>query len=286
MSNNVKTWAHSLFAAAIGGAASSLGSIFVAPETFNFSHAGLIKILQVALFGAVVPVLMLLKQSPLPPLDETDPGQKPTDNGQTKKLGVLMLCALLLPASIPMVGCTPVQVNQAVNQISAYLPTVLSLLNEAITIYNAVSVKQTNPEAARALADIQTTLASLQRPLNDYLSATSSSSKSTAWANVEALVDTAVKDADTLLAAAHVKDPQTAATGTIIIGSLDAAIHVLDAFVIGAQTKAQVQAKLARRTVKISALDQAWTPQAKEVIAKGVNAPYPVVLQQAESLGF
>jgi hypothetical protein len=63
-----KTWVYSILSAAIGGAANSLGGFIVAPSVFNFTHAGLLKLGELALFGAAVPVLALLKQSPLPPL--------------------------------------------------------------------------------------------------------------------------------------------------------------------------------------------------------------------------
>ncbi len=64
---NWRTWLYSLLSAGIGGAANSLGGVIVAPSVFNFTHEGLIKIGQLALFGFAVPVLALLKQSPLPP---------------------------------------------------------------------------------------------------------------------------------------------------------------------------------------------------------------------------
>jgi len=64
---NWRTWLYSLLSAGIGGAANSLGGVIVAPSVFNFSHEGLVKIGQLALFGFAVPVLALLKQSPLPP---------------------------------------------------------------------------------------------------------------------------------------------------------------------------------------------------------------------------
>jgi hypothetical protein len=64
--NSWRTWLHSLIAAAIGGAASSLSAAIVAPSIFNFTHHGMVKMGQLALFGAAPPVLALLKQSPLP----------------------------------------------------------------------------------------------------------------------------------------------------------------------------------------------------------------------------
>lgn len=68
---NWKAWIYSLLSAGIGGAANSLGGVIVAPSVFNFTHAGMAKIGELALFGFVVPVLTLLKASPLPPIQTT-----------------------------------------------------------------------------------------------------------------------------------------------------------------------------------------------------------------------
>jgi hypothetical protein len=57
---NWKPWLHSLVAAAIGGAATSLGAALV---TSNYSWQ---QAWHMALVGAAIPVLALLKQSPLP----------------------------------------------------------------------------------------------------------------------------------------------------------------------------------------------------------------------------
>jgi hypothetical protein len=68
---NWKPWLYSIFSAGIGGAATSLGGVIVAPSVFNFSPAGLAKIGELALFGFVVPVLALLQKSPLPAIQTT-----------------------------------------------------------------------------------------------------------------------------------------------------------------------------------------------------------------------
>jgi len=58
-------------AAGIGGAANaSLGALAM-PDTFNFSHSGLINLAKISLIGALVPVLTLLKNSPLPAISTT-----------------------------------------------------------------------------------------------------------------------------------------------------------------------------------------------------------------------
>jgi len=61
-----KAWLYALVAAAIGGAASSLLSALAMPDAFNMTHDGLVHIAKAAMIGAAVPVLTLLKQSPLP----------------------------------------------------------------------------------------------------------------------------------------------------------------------------------------------------------------------------
>lgn len=61
----VKTWLHSLVAAAIGGGANAITVVIVDPVNFNFSN-GLGKVLSVAAVSALVSVALFLKQSPLP----------------------------------------------------------------------------------------------------------------------------------------------------------------------------------------------------------------------------
>lgn len=66
ISTTSKVWLHSIAAAAIGGSAAALGAVITAPDSFSWNTAGAVKLAQIAVIGAVVPVLALLKQSPLP----------------------------------------------------------------------------------------------------------------------------------------------------------------------------------------------------------------------------
>ena len=68
---NWRTWLQSLLAAAIGGASNATLGAVAMPDTFNFSHQGLLNLGKIAVVGAVVPVLTLLKQSPLPGVETT-----------------------------------------------------------------------------------------------------------------------------------------------------------------------------------------------------------------------
>ena len=80
VSTNVKAWLHSIMAAAIGGASNAALGALAMPDTFNFSHAGLINLGKIALVGALVPVLTLLKQSPLPSANTQQPAGPAKDS--------------------------------------------------------------------------------------------------------------------------------------------------------------------------------------------------------------
>jgi hypothetical protein len=216
-----------------------------------------------------------------------DPGAN--SSGAQAKLGALLLAGLAGMASWPISGCSAASVNKVVSEIDAYLPTAVSLLNEAITIYSAVGTSNANTSTANvtaALTTVETDLTKLEKPLADYLAATSSSSKTTAWTNIQALVDTSVNDADTLLSVAKVNDPNSKQTGTLIIASLDAAVHTIDAFVTTAQTNSEVKAKLAKRQMKIAAVERSWSQADRRQAANASGVPYTTLLHQAERMGF
>ena len=66
--NTVVKWLYGLVAACIGAAASGITVAIVAPESFNFSHAGLQKLAAVCGVNALLAAGAYLKQSPLPAL--------------------------------------------------------------------------------------------------------------------------------------------------------------------------------------------------------------------------
>lgn len=69
--NSWKAWLYSLVAAGIGGASSAGLSALAMPDVFNFTHSGWIHLAKSAMIGALIPVLTLLKSSPLPPIQTT-----------------------------------------------------------------------------------------------------------------------------------------------------------------------------------------------------------------------
>jgi hypothetical protein len=68
---NWKPWLYSLISACIGAAASGVTSMVVAPESFNMTHTGLIKLCEMCVANAILAAALYLKQSPLPGLQTT-----------------------------------------------------------------------------------------------------------------------------------------------------------------------------------------------------------------------
>ena len=62
---NWRLWLQGLGAAAVGGAATSISTMAIAPESFNFGP-GMKKVGMVAFVGALISVSAYLKQSPVP----------------------------------------------------------------------------------------------------------------------------------------------------------------------------------------------------------------------------
>jgi hypothetical protein len=62
---NWKFWFKNLISAAIGGAATAISTMIVAPDQFNLQE-GLNKLITVSVVSAIVSVANYLKSSPLP----------------------------------------------------------------------------------------------------------------------------------------------------------------------------------------------------------------------------
>jgi hypothetical protein len=64
---NWKGWLYTLVSYFIGGASSALAAALALPQDVNWTAAGLTNAWHVAFMGGLVPALIYLKQSPLPP---------------------------------------------------------------------------------------------------------------------------------------------------------------------------------------------------------------------------
>lgn len=61
-------WKHGLISATILGVAHSIPAYVVAPEVFNFSKAGIVKLVSIILASGILGACTYLIKSPLPPL--------------------------------------------------------------------------------------------------------------------------------------------------------------------------------------------------------------------------
>ena len=250
---NLKVWLHSLIAAAIGGGASALSAALVSPDTFNLSPAGLKHLGLVALFGVAVPVLALLKQSPIPGASSTA-ASSPAPSAQTAKLGALALCCLMLCTF--MTGCTAQQTQTTqtvISDISAYLPTVLSLVG-AFAPLEVTAVSNAEAQIKTDLSELQTLVATVNP-------------SATTWANVQAIVNELVSDgAAATNDALAIKDPTTQKEVLASLAAVTAAIAIIDSYVTSGQTQAQVKAKLATRITVLKTESRTWTPAQRDAV--------------------
>jgi hypothetical protein len=236
------------------------------------------------LIGAAIYLITLYKPNILQPPVTLDTVHKST---AAPKAAALLVVAALSVGMLTTSGCTASEVNSVVTKISSYTPTVISLVSEALTIYEAVGVSTTDTTSVSAsLTTINTDLAQLKTLASDYLAASSKASKNTAWSNIEALVDTLTSDADTVLTTASIKNSDSRAAGVGVLASLDAAIHILDGYVSSAQSTSTVNAKLARRTIKLRQVSALWCEQDRQQVAIAVGIPYDAALRYADAHGF
>jgi hypothetical protein len=111
MTQNTRLWLHGLGAAFIGGGATSLSTVLVAPDRFNMtSLSGFEHLLTVAIVAGIVSAAGYLKQSPLPSLQIEQKTTEKADSTVTEttvKAGTLVaLIAALFLGSISLAGCS------------------------------------------------------------------------------------------------------------------------------------------------------------------------------------
>lgn len=61
----ILVWIYGLLGACFNGGINSIGVLFIAPESFNFSNAGLKKLCELFAVGAIVGAYLYCKQSPV-----------------------------------------------------------------------------------------------------------------------------------------------------------------------------------------------------------------------------
>lgn len=159
--------------------------------------------------------------------------------------------------SVCAMGCSQADAVKAASTIHSYLPVVMGLAGDAVAVAEAI-----DPVAAPALqslsARVQTDLQELESVSGAYAAAPSAD----VWAKLAASVDALVNDADQgLLAALAIKDPESQAKAKAALSAVDAAVHVLDGYLLGARSPAQAQSAAAQRTVKLQSVARCWSRQ-------------------------
>lgn len=164
----MKAWIHSIVAAAIAAFATSVTAAIADPDKFNFSAAGIEHILAVGGLSALLAVLALLRQSPLPPTSGAPPANGPSKGANA---ALLLLAALCL---VPLAqGCKATNAKLPPWAVTPAQATVGSVISSAVYTVNgyeadkkACAAKPTltycgdvaNPTLKAAVQDIQKSL--------------------------------------------------------------------------------------------------------------------------------
>lgn len=201
-------------------------------------------------------------------------------NLSVRALAGVMLSSILLMGT--MIGCTSADVQKAVSQVAAEMPAVESAVAAASALASVA-----DPALAPVILPLNG-IAQIALPqLQGLLQAYASNPTANTFANITTVIDSIVTNGDTaLLAASKISNPESQQKATAILASLDALLHVIDGFISQAQTPAQVQAKVAARTLKLKQVSQYWSDSDKSTVAAAFHAPYSTVYHQAVVQGF
>jgi hypothetical protein len=140
----------------------------------------------------------------------------------------------LLPAiglAVCLASCSQGDAVKAASTIHAYVPAVMGLANDAVAIAGAIDPAEA--ATLRALSvKVQTELQELETVSGAYAAAPSADG----WTRMGAVVDALVNDADEgLLAALAIKTPESQTRARIALSALDAAVHVVDGYLMAAR---------------------------------------------------
>jgi hypothetical protein len=167
-----------------------------------------------------------------------------------------MLGMLTLGLAVGMTGCSQADAVKAASTIHSYLPIVMGLANDATAIAAGIDASD-GAQIMTVGARVQSELQELESVSGAYAAGPSSDG----WTKLQAVVDQLVSDADAgLMAALEIKNPASQAKAKIALSALDAAIHVVDGYLMSARTPAEAQAAAAQRTVKLQSVVRYWSP--------------------------
>lgn len=150
-----------------------------------------------------------------------------------------------------LAGCSQADAVKAASTIHAYLPVVMGLAREAMAIVGAFDPAEAGTMQALS-AKVQAELQELEAVSGAYAAAPSRDG----WTRLGAVVDVLVSDADEgLLAAVAIKNPASQAKAKVALSALDAAIHIVDGYLMAARTPDEAKAVAARRFLNAGSLN-------------------------------
>jgi hypothetical protein len=172
-----------------------------------------------------------------------------------RALGVLVVIGM----AACLAGCSQTDAVKAASMIHAYLPAVVVLANDAAA--TAEGVDPAEAGAIQALsAKVQAELQELELVSGAYAAAPSSDG----WMKLGVVVDALVSDADQgLLAVLAIKNPASQVKAKLALSALDAAVHVVDGYLMTARTpveaKAVAESRSASQAVKLESVARYWS---------------------------
>lgn len=165
---------------------------------------------------------------------------------------------LALAAAMGLAGCTAgcsqADSVKAASMIHAYLPTAMGLANDVAAIAGAL-----DPAEAAQVQAVSTKVQAELQELESVSGAYAAAPSGDGWAKLGTVVDALVSDADAgLLAALEIKNPASQAKAKFVLSALDAAVHVVDGYLLAARSPAEAQAAAAGRAVKLQSVVRYW----------------------------
>lgn len=181
-----------------------------------------------------------------------------------------------------LAGCSQGDAVKAASVIHGYLPAVMALANDAATVAGVM-----DPAAAPILQAVSAKVQSGLQELETVSSAYAASPSTDGWTKLGTVVDTLVTDADQgLLAAVAIKDSASQSKAKVALSALDAAVHVVDGYLMSARTPAEVQAAAAQRTVKLQSVVRYWNPTDRQRVEQAFGARSEDLYGAEMRLGF
>jgi len=158
----------------------------------------------------------------------------------------------------------------------------MGLANDATAVARAIDPAEAG--AVQVLsAKVQTGLQELETVSGAYTAAPTADG----WTKMGAVVDALVSDADGgLLASLAIKNPASRAKAKVALSALDAAMHVVDGYLMSARSPAEAKAAAAQRSVKLHSVVRYWSPQDWQRVEQAFGARSEDTIGTEMRLGF